>query len=134
MSYNGLNTVSMWDNKKNGYKKVKTFVLRDGSHAIIHIPLNKLSQIDRQRLFEIEAKGGEMLTHMRDTTLKNGINALVLYDNLIEVYNKPKVKEDNVEVAETQESTNQIETEQVTQTDQEPKKKKRGRPPKSTQS
>lgn len=133
--YNGLNTVKMWDEKKSKYRSVRTFVLKDGTHAMIHIPVEKvMNAIDYKRLKNIEAKGGEMLTKMRDTTLSNGMNALSLYDELIEIYDKPEEQlSKNDTQAQQQAQPVQTETTEVVQESAQPQKRKRGRPRKNSQ-
>lgn len=52
----------------------------------IVVPYDNLADIDRKRFFDMEKQGGELMRVMRDTTLDNGVNALVMYaDMLVEV-------------------------------------------------
>lgn len=137
MSYNGLQTIRV-DKKISGQTRkinIRAFVLKDGEAATIYIPVSKLGGIDYRRLKEIEEKGGEMLTTMRDTKLSNGKNALALYQNLIETQFKPEFEEkQNREATRQEEETNEEETNEETVSQKtettKPTPKKRGRPPK----
>ena len=132
MSYNGLQTVEVYDQGRQKMMKKRAFVLKDGPSAMIYIPISKLAGIDYHRLKDIEAKGGEMLTAMRDNNASNGVNMLVLYQNLIEVFHKP---EENEEAKEPQSLSNSDYSLNTTTGEfQEQPKKKRGRPPKNKNS
>lgn len=74
---------------KNGKIKL-CFMIKEGSKNDIVILIDSLAAIDYQRLSKIEAKGGEMMREMRDSTIKeNGMNALSIYKDLLIVV--PKV-------------------------------------------
>lgn len=64
------------------------FVLADGDVNKLVIVVDTLLSIDYHRLTSIESKGGSMLRHMFETTLDNGVNALVCYKDLISVIPK----------------------------------------------
>lgn len=130
MSYNGLQTIEVYDEKKDRNTRLRAFVLKDGPSAMIYIPIYKLAGVDYRRLQEIEQKGGEMLTQMRDDIASNGVNTLVLYQNLIEVYYKPENNTEKQEPQNLNDSSYQLNT-QTGEFEDKPKKK-RGRPPKKS--
>lgn len=66
-------------------RSVKVFVLQENDESLAYIPVNAIAEVDYKRLTEIEKKGGEMLREMSRTTLDNGRNALVQYDNVIQI-------------------------------------------------
>lgn len=64
----------------------RVFVLKETADRVVYIPVKVLHRVDYQRLIDIEAAAaGRMLDRMSETTLDNGINALVMYDKLIQV-------------------------------------------------
>jgi len=72
----------------NGQTK-RVFVLSETEKRIVYIPVASLHRVDYERLKAIEEKNPEsMLEEMKETTLDNGRNALVVYDKLIQVANK----------------------------------------------
>lgn len=68
----------------------RVFILKETDDRIVYIPVKALLRIDYDRLLKIEKDGKEMLDTMSKATLDNGINALVQYDNLIQVMMKTK--------------------------------------------
>lgn len=69
-----------------GNTKKLCFVVKKGEVKNIVVPYDSLADIDLKRFFDMEKQGGELMRVMRDTTLDNGVNALVMYaDMLIDV-------------------------------------------------
>lgn len=70
----------------------RVFVLREAEERIVYIPVRALHRVDYDRLKGIEATktADDMLTVMSKTKLDNGINALVMYQNIIDVANLSK--------------------------------------------
>lgn len=66
-------------------KPNKVFVLKETKDSLVYIPVKALFRVDYERLVELEKQGGELLKVMQKTTLDNGRNALVQYDNVIQV-------------------------------------------------
>lgn len=66
-------------------RPAKVFVLKETKDSIVYIPVKALFRVDYERLLELEKQGGELLKTMQKTTLENGRNALVQYDNVIQV-------------------------------------------------
>lgn len=64
---------------------VKVFVLKETEDSLVYIPVKSLALVDYQRLLKMEANGGELLKTMAKETLDNGRNALIQYDNIIQV-------------------------------------------------
>jgi len=71
----------------NGKKKL-CFLVKNGDVADIVIPVDSLIGTDYKRFQNMEAQGGEMMRVMRDTTLDNGLNALVTYQDLLVIIPK----------------------------------------------
>jgi len=100
-------------------KAKQVFVIADGDENTIVIPIEYLAAVDYHRLVDIEAKGGTMLKHMRDTRLDNGVLAIEAYHKLFVVVPKPQKK------AEVKtDPTNSVDNTVV----EVPKKRGRGRP------
>ena len=91
----------------------------------IVVPYDNLADIDKKRFFDMEKQGGEMMRVMRDTVLDNGVNALVMYaDMLVEVeVELPK----SVTKTESGNSTPK-KGEDVVAEDKTPVRRSRGRP------
>jgi len=69
-----------------GTLKKLCFVVKKGTAKNIVVPYDNLADIDKKRFFEMEKQGGELMRVMRDTMLDNGVNALVMYaDMLVEL-------------------------------------------------
>lgn len=67
----------------------RVFVLKETKDRMVYIPIKSLHIVDYHRLLEIEKlHGDKMLEGMKKSRLDNGINALVQYDNLIQVMEK----------------------------------------------
>lgn len=66
-------------------KMKKVFVLRENEGNLVYIPLDSIQRVDYDRLLDIESRGGDMLNEMRKTKLDNGMNALAVYDDIIQV-------------------------------------------------
>lgn len=64
-----------------GQRKI-CFLVKKGTVKDIVIPVDGLAPIDYKRLYEMEKRGGELMRVMRDTTLDNGVNALVMYKDM----------------------------------------------------
>ena len=85
----------------------------------IVVPYDNLADIDKKRFFDMEKQGGEMMRVMRDTTLDNGVNALVMYADML------------VEVELPKQAVKKAEPEKVvkeSKSDETPVRKSRGRP------
>lgn len=65
------------------------FIVAEGEVNDIVLPIKYLAPIDYQRLIGMEEKGGELMKVMRDTTLENGKNALIQFQQLLVTYPKP---------------------------------------------
>lgn len=85
-------------------KKKLAFVVTDGEAAKVVIPVDYLTPVDYRRLSQMEAKGGELMSVMRETRVDdNGVNALVLYQNLlVTVEKEPEVKSETKAEAKTE--------------------------------
>lgn len=108
-----------------GKQRAKVIILNETDNALVYIPLKALSRIDYNRFKEIHEKSElDLLTTMRDEKLDNGRNALVVYKNVISVQNKEQPKEEEpVKVEEAKQETEQ--------TEEKPKRRGPGRPPKN---
>jgi len=109
--------------KTIGTKERLCFLVKKGEVSDIVIPADILSPIDYKRLHEMEAQGGEMMRVMRDTTLDNGLNALVTYQDLLIVVPNPRkkvVEATTTPAVSVDNTTTEVET--------APKKSGRGRP------
>lgn len=111
-------------------QKKRVFVLREDEETIVYIPVKSLMRVDYERIVDIAKKAdGDLLTAMRDTRLDNGMNALVLYENSIDVKKKaPKVAPIP---AEPQQASAEEQT--TTATEQPRRGRKPGPKPKSQQ-
>lgn len=108
-----------------GKQRAKVIILNETDKALVYIPLKALSRIDYNRFKAIHEKSElDLLTTMRDEKLDNGRNALVVYKNVISVQNKDQPKEEEpVKVEEPKQETEQ--------TEEKPKRRGPGRPPKN---
>lgn len=72
----------------------RVFVLKETDERMVYIPIKSLHRVDYDRLRKIEADAGEgnMLDAMARLAVDNGINALVMYDSLIQVLVKTAEK------------------------------------------
>lgn len=68
-------------------KLQRVFVLKETEKRLVYIPVRSLMEVDYIRLIDMEKKGGDLLKVMTETKLDNGRNALVQYDNIIQVMN-----------------------------------------------
>lgn len=66
-------------------KLKRVFSLRQENNRLVYLDLKKLTRVDYQRVLEVEEKGGDLLTELRNTTADNGRNLLALIDNIIDV-------------------------------------------------
>ena len=68
-------------------KRARVFVLTSTDTRVVYIPVLGVEYVDYQRLVEMEKKSGRMplLDYMNEHKLDNGINALELYQELIQV-------------------------------------------------
>jgi hypothetical protein len=80
------------DNRLN-----RVFVLLESDERIVYIPIKgHIALVDFNRLSEMANKAAgtrSMLDEMKRTTLDNGINALKLYENIIQVLIKSPVNQ-----------------------------------------
>lgn len=79
-------------------KTKKVFVLRETDASLVYIPIDAIQRVDYNRLLEVEERGGDMLNEMRKTKLENGLNALAMYDDIIQVMQYTKDKKDSIRV------------------------------------
>lgn len=101
-----------------GTLKKLCFVVKKGTAKNIVVPYDNLADIDKKRFFEMEKQGGELMRVMRDTMLDNGVNALVMYaDMLVEI-----------DVVVPKKVAAEKSVDDTTATDK-PVRKSRGRPP-----
>lgn len=70
----------------------RVFVLRETDERVIYMPVRSLHRVDYERMVDLENKNksskDDLLTIMADTRLDNGMNALVVYKNVIQVMEK----------------------------------------------
>lgn len=105
----------------NGKKRI-CFLVKKGEANDIVVDFDSLSRIDQKRFFEMESHGGELMRVMRDTTLDNGVNALVMYKDLFRIIEVPKKAVEAKKVEST--------VKEETSVHVEPGKRGRGRPKK----
>jgi len=103
---------------KIGALKKLCFVVKKGTVKDIVVPYDNLADIDKKRFFDMEKQGGELMRVMRDTTLDNGVNALVMYADMLVDLDVPKAKK----VAEVKTEKKDVVP------DDKPSRKGRGRP------
>lgn len=113
----------------NGRKRL-CFLVTEGDSAKIVIPVDILAPIDYQRLRSLEARGGELMSVMRDTRLDNGMNALVQYQNLLVVVPKEKPVKKAAEVDVKQDDVKPVDA-PPTETEVVKEAPRRGRRPKN---
>lgn len=68
----------------------EVFVLRQSDTRIVYVPVKSMHRVDYERFKEMSTAKpprADLLEYMSKTKLKNGVNALVQYDNLIHVAN-----------------------------------------------
>ncbi|WGH49524.1 hypothetical protein [Alishewanella phage vB_AspM_Slicko01] len=68
----------------------EVFVLRETTARIVFVPIKSMHRVDYERFKEmLKAKPprADLLDYMTKYRLKNGLNALIQYDNLIQVAN-----------------------------------------------
>lgn len=106
---------------KIGEAKKLCFLVKKGTAKNIVVPFDSLADIDKKRFFDMEKQGGELMRVMRDTTLDNGVNALVMYADLLVDVDVPKATK------VTEAPTKEEETVTTTEEDK-PVRKGRGRP------
>jgi len=65
----------------------RVFILKETETRVVYIPVKSLHRVDYERLKDLESRAdaGKLLELMQKTTLGNGMNALVQFDNLIQV-------------------------------------------------
>ncbi len=129
----------MKDIRING-RNQRVFVLKETDERVVYIPVKALHHVDYIRLKDIEAKGGVMLDRMSETTLDNGRNALVQYDDLIQVLVKTgkntgeRLLKPDEAIPEAPVLTQVlVETKTVEAQEAEPERRRPGRPPKNQQ-
>lgn len=129
----------MKDIRING-RNQRVFVLKETDERVVYIPVKALHHVDYIRLKDIEAKGGIMLDRMSETTLDNGRNALVQYDDLIQVLVKTgkntgeRLLKPSEAIPEAPVLTQVlVETKTVEVQEVEPERRRPGRPPKNQQ-
>lgn len=112
-----------------GKRKKKVIVLNETDTSIVYIPLTGLSRIDYDRLKDMHEKSElDLLTTMRDQRLDNGRNALVIYKNVIQVYNKKQPEPEPVVKAPEPTASDEKKDE-----GNEPPKRRPGRPKKKVE-
>lgn len=81
----------MKDFRING-RLTRVFVLKETKDRLVYISLKNIIRVDYDWLTDIEAAAAraktDMLDFMTDYKLPNGMNALVVYDKVIQVLNK----------------------------------------------
>lgn len=81
----------MKDFRING-RLTRVFVLKETKDRLVYISLKNIIRVDYDVLVGIEAAAArakvDMLDYMTDYKLPNGMNALVVYDKVIQVMNK----------------------------------------------
>ena len=81
----------MKDFRING-RLTRVFVLKEAKDRLVYISLKNIIRVDYDVLVGIEAAAArskvDMLDYMTDYKLPNGMNALVVYDKVIQVMNK----------------------------------------------
>lgn len=65
-------------------KRKLCFVVKSGALNDIVVPYESLATIDLKRFMDMEKQGGDLMRVMRDTTLDNGVNALIMYEGLLQ--------------------------------------------------
>lgn len=115
----------MKEMKINGRNQL-CFLVKRGEKKDVVIPIDSLVRVDYKRISEMEAQGGELMRVMRDTTLDNGVNALVMYKDLLVVVDRAAPASQNVAAPATSIPVTVAEANTET-----PKKRGRGRPPKN---
>lgn len=68
----------------------EVFVLRQSDTRIVYVPVKSMHRVDYERFKEMSEQKPprvDLLDYMSKTKLKNGVNALVQYDNIIHVAN-----------------------------------------------
>ena len=109
-----------------GSMKKLCFVVKKGEVKNIVVPHDNLADIDLKRFFDMEKQGGELMRVMRDTTLDNGVNALVMYaDMLVDVDNPQAVKAK--EVKEEKVTAKSESSDDEDKTEDEPKKERKSK-------
>jgi len=139
----------MRDVKING-KTQRVFVLAEGEDRLVYIPVKTLHRVDYTRLVDMENVSKKtkrsMLEVMKETKLDNGRNALVVYDNIIQVMieneenkgvripkkNEPEaVINQRINDSDTPNSVASIREKEASVVTSEEPPKRRGRPKKS---
>ena len=127
-------------------RKIEAFILAESETRVTYIPLDACHFTDYKQLREIhDRRPNNMLEEMRISKLKNGRNALVVYDNLIQVMSKtagmriekaddPSAMRINAEIKRIETGEPAVPVAPVTSppvaADQKPPPKKRGPKPK----
>ena len=70
----------------------RVFVLAESDVRVVYIPVKALHRVDYNRLLEMEARNKNLLQELNRTVLDNGANALVLYEKIIQVFDKASGK------------------------------------------
>lgn len=107
-------------------------MVKKGSVKNIVVPYDNLADIDKKRFFDMEKQGGELMRVMRDTTLDNGVNALVMYADMLVDVDADEPSTVKSEAPKVKKSTNEDETETETENEDEDEptvtRKSAGRP------
>ena len=104
-----------------GKLKKLCFVVKKGTAKNIVVPYDNLADIDKKRFFDMEKQGGELMRVMRDTMLDNGVNALVMYADMLVELDVPAPKKVTAPEAEKTDDD-------TTASADKPVRKSRGRP------
>ena len=67
---------------KIGGKERICFVITKGEVADVVVPYDNLAPVDQRRVAALESKGGELMMAMREEVLDNGVNALVMFQDV----------------------------------------------------
>lgn len=89
------------------------FLVKEGEVNDIVLPIKYLQPVDYRRITKMEEVGGELMKVMRDTTLENGVNALIQFQHLLTPVLKPvveKVAEKKKDTPKGGKATDQAET------------------------
>lgn len=116
-----------------GPRRIKVVVLNETDKAVVYIPLKAMTRVDYNRLQEIYNNAElDMLTTLRDHKLDNGRNALIVYKNIIGVYNKEPMKTDpSTSERDTVQEPVQTTTSEKTEEPPKPPRRKPGPKPKN---
>lgn len=103
-------------------KLQRVFVLTESKDRIVYIPLKNLTKIHYDQLTKIsEANPNNMLEEMRKSTLSNGRNALVMFESVIQVFEKVESDKEGTRLPKPEEAINKVETQSQVKQAEPPK-------------